>query len=66
MGVDEPKALHVTEGEGKKLWVAGELITFKASGRDIGGAYTPTDSVVPPGVVRRHTPTAGRTRPSGC
>ena len=49
MGMNEPSALHVTEGEGKKLWVADELMAFKASGKDTGGAYALTDSVVPPG-----------------
>lgn len=48
MGINEPGALHVTEGEGKKLLVADELMTFKASGEDTGGAYALTDSVVPP------------------
>lgn len=38
----------VPPGEGKKLWVADELMTFKASGEDTGGAYSLTDSVVPP------------------
>ena len=47
MGMNEPRALHVTEGEGKKLWVADELMAFKASGKDTGGAYALTDSVVP-------------------
>jgi mannose-6-phosphate isomerase-like protein (cupin superfamily) len=31
------------------LWVVDELMTFKASGEDTGGAYALTDSVVPPG-----------------
>ena len=49
MGMNEPRALHVTEGEGKKLWVADELMAFKASGKDTGGAYALTDSVEPSG-----------------
>jgi quercetin dioxygenase-like cupin family protein len=49
MGMNEPRALHVTEGEGKKPWVADELMAFKASGKDTGGAYALTDSAVPPG-----------------
>ncbi len=49
MEANQPSALHVTEGEGKMLWVADELITFKASGEDTGGAYSFTDSVVPSG-----------------
>lgn len=35
-------------GEGKKLWVAEELITFKAADENTGGAYALTDSVVLP------------------
>ena len=46
---DQQQALHLLEGEGKKLWVVDELMTFKASGEDTGGAYSLTDSVVPPG-----------------
>jgi hypothetical protein len=46
---NQPRALHVNDGEGKMLWVADELMTFKASGEDTGGAYALTDSVVPPG-----------------
>jgi quercetin dioxygenase-like cupin family protein len=49
MGVNQPGALYVTEGEGKMLWVVDELMTFKASGEDTGGAYALTDLVVPPG-----------------
>ena len=49
MKVNDPRALHVGESEGKKLWVADELMAFKASGEDTDGAYALTDSVVPPG-----------------
>ena len=49
MEANQPKALYVNEGEGKKLWVVDELMTFKASGKDTGGAYSLTDSVVLPG-----------------
>jgi quercetin dioxygenase-like cupin family protein len=49
MKANQPSALHVTEGEGKMLWVVDELMTFKATGEDTGGAYSLTDSVVPPG-----------------
>jgi mannose-6-phosphate isomerase-like protein (cupin superfamily) len=47
--LNQPRALHVTEGEGRMLWVVDELMTFKVSGEDTGGAYALTDSVVPPG-----------------
>jgi hypothetical protein len=31
MEVNQPRAVHVAEGEGKMLWVADELMTFKAT-----------------------------------
>ena len=49
MEANQRAAIHVPEGEGKMLWVVDELITFKASGEDTGGAYSLTDSVVPSG-----------------
>ncbi len=49
MEANQPAAIHIPEDEGKMLWVADELMTFKASGEDTGGAYALTDSVVPPG-----------------
>ena len=48
MEVNPQRALHVNDGEGKMLWVADELMTFKASGEDTGGAYSLADSAVPP------------------
>ena len=42
------RAVHIAEGEGKMLWVADELMTFKVSSEDTGGMYALTDSVVPP------------------
>src|SRR5919107_2795957 len=47
--LNQPRALYLTEGEGRMLWVVDELMTFKASGEDTGGAYSLTDSVVPRG-----------------
>ena len=49
MEANQPGAIHISEGEGKMLWVVDELMTFKVSGEDTGGAYSLTDSVVPPG-----------------
>jgi hypothetical protein len=66
MDANQRQALHLREGEGKMLWVVDELMTFKASGEDTGGAYSLTDSVVPREVVRRPTFTTGRTRHFGC
>ena len=46
MEVNRPRAVHVTEGKGKMLWVADELMTFKAGAgsfvhlpKDIPHAY---------------------------
>jgi quercetin dioxygenase-like cupin family protein len=48
MDTNEKGAVHVPPGEGKKLWVAEELMTFVISGEDTGGGYALTDSTVPP------------------
>jgi len=48
MEANERGATLVPPGEGKKLWVTDELVTFKAPGEDTGGAYSLTDSTVPP------------------
>ena len=48
--LNQPRALYLTEGEGKMLWVVDELMTFKASGEDTSGAYSLTDSVVSSGL----------------
>ena len=48
MQTNEKGAVHVPPGEGKKLWVAEELMTFVISGEDTGGKYALTDSTVPP------------------
>ena len=45
---NEKGAVRVPPGEGKKLWVAEELMTFVISGEDTGGKYALTDSTVPP------------------
>ena len=67
METNQPKALYVHEGEGKKLWVADELMTFKASSQETGGAYSLTDSVVPPGGgPPPHIHHREDTRPFGC
>jgi mannose-6-phosphate isomerase-like protein (cupin superfamily) len=34
------RATHVAPGEGKALWVAGDLVTFKVVGEDTNGAYS--------------------------
>ena len=47
METNEKGAVYVPPGEGKKLWVAEELMTFVISGEDTGGKYTLTDSTAP-------------------
>lgn len=49
MEASEERVTHVPANDGKQLWVAGELITFKVLGEETGGAYALTDSWVPPG-----------------
>jgi mannose-6-phosphate isomerase-like protein (cupin superfamily) len=39
----------VPAGEGAKVWVIDELMTFIATSEDTGGAYALTDSVISPG-----------------
>ena len=41
-------AAHVAPGEGKSLWVVGDLITLKLVGRDTGGACTVLEEITPP------------------
>ena len=48
MGTNERGAVHVHPGEGRKLWVAEELMTFVVSNEDTCGKYALTDSMVPP------------------
>ena len=48
MDENQRQAVHIAVGEGKMLWVADELMTFKVSSEDTGGMYALTDSVVPP------------------
>ena len=41
---------HSPDGAGKTLWMVGtDLVTFKATGEDTGGAYALFDSLVLPG-----------------
>ena len=48
VGTNERGAVHVHPGEGRKLWVAEELMTFVVSNEDTCGKYALTDSMVPP------------------
>jgi quercetin dioxygenase-like cupin family protein len=40
---------HVAPGEGKALWVAGDLVTLKVVGEDTDGAILLGEEVSPPG-----------------
>jgi quercetin dioxygenase-like cupin family protein len=42
------RAKHVSPGEGKTLWVAGELLTLKMVREDTDGAFTLLEEVTPP------------------
>lgn len=49
METSKQSAAHVRPGEGKTVWMVGtDLITFKATGEDTGGAYALFDSMVLP------------------
>ena len=45
----EDRAKHVAPGEGKALWVAGDLVTLKVVGEDTTGACILGEEVSPPG-----------------
>ena len=40
---------HIGPGEGRALWVAGDLVTFKVVGEDTDGAFLLGEEVSPPG-----------------
>jgi mannose-6-phosphate isomerase-like protein (cupin superfamily) len=42
-------ATHVASGEGKTLWVLGDLYEFKATGEDTGGTFALWETTTPPG-----------------
>ena len=43
------RAKHVDPGEGKALWVAGDLVTLKVVGEDTDGAFLLGEEASPPG-----------------
>lgn len=45
----EDRAKHVAPGEGKALWVAGDLVTLKVVGEDTDGTFVLGEEVSPPG-----------------
>jgi mannose-6-phosphate isomerase-like protein (cupin superfamily) len=42
-------ATQVASGEGKTLWVLGDLYEFKATGEDTGGKFALWETTTPPG-----------------
>jgi mannose-6-phosphate isomerase-like protein (cupin superfamily) len=40
---------HLRPGEGRSLWVLGELATYKTSSEQTGGAYSLFEVITPPG-----------------
>jgi mannose-6-phosphate isomerase-like protein (cupin superfamily) len=42
------KMIHVAPGEGERLWVVGDLVTFKIVGEDAEGAFTLGEELTPP------------------
>lgn len=50
METGERAVSHLPDGEGKTVWMVGtDLMTFKATGEDTGGAFALFDSLVLPG-----------------
>ena len=45
----EKGATQVASGEGKTLWVLGDLYEFKATGEDTGGTFALWETTTPPG-----------------
>jgi mannose-6-phosphate isomerase-like protein (cupin superfamily) len=45
----ERGATQVASGEGKTLWVLGDLYEFKATGEDTGGMFALWETTIPPG-----------------
>jgi quercetin dioxygenase-like cupin family protein len=48
MEMNERGVAYVPSGEGKSLWVVGELITLKMVGEDTKGAFTLLEEITPP------------------
>jgi quercetin dioxygenase-like cupin family protein len=46
---NSPQAIHLTAGEGRSLWLAGELYTAKAGGQETGGAFALAEATTPQG-----------------
>jgi mannose-6-phosphate isomerase-like protein (cupin superfamily) len=50
-GEEMPQGIaHIPPGEGRSLWVLGELVTYKTSGERTGGAYSLFEVASRPGI----------------
>ncbi len=62
---ERPGAAYVGPGEGRAVWMlGGQLLTYKVTAEQTGGAYSLFEGTVPPGAARRPTSITGRTRAS--
>jgi hypothetical protein len=57
---------HVPPGEGRSLWVLGELVTYKIPSEQTGGAYSLFEVTTQPGGGVPPMSSTARTSPSGC
>lgn len=48
METRDRQAVYLGTGEGKILWVLDELVTYKVTAKQTGGAYSLFEVVVPP------------------
>ena len=48
LAMDTNEKILLKPGQGKSLWVLGDLYTFKATGRETGGAFTVMDQIIQP------------------
>lgn len=48
METQKQSVTHLPNGEGKTVWMVGDLITFKATGESTGGEYALFDSLILP------------------
>ena len=57
---------HVPLGEGRSLWVLGELVTYKTTSEQTGGAYSLFEVTTQPGAGPPPTSSTEKTSPSTC
>ena len=62
----ERGVIHISPGEGGTLGVWGEMVTYKTTSDQTGGAYSLFEVASQPGTGPPLTSSTERTRPSGC